>query len=209
MCLNPQSPLLSEWFSSFLLHFQPWEGPLRKAKAFISVQNGYTQRLGEKSVIIESDRHVIVSLWGQKCTILDSLWFRKSYRHSHPPTLTFERQPNCHNKMLAMIRHTADIFHINISTIPVISRSFTYTLDVYELIILLGGGGIGGGGTPRQEGCQARDHCSRPLQSTNKPCHFSDRWDILQPCLWPLKWLFWKRHWESFQPNLWWLKVGI
>lgn len=59
VCVNPQSPLVSEWFSSFLLHFQPWEGPLRKEKAFISVQNGYTRRLGEKSVIIESDRRVI------------------------------------------------------------------------------------------------------------------------------------------------------
>lgn len=127
----------------------------------------------------------VVSLWGQQCTILDSLWFHKRYRHSRPPQLwRLKGSPiatvKCWHWLCTYVSHQ-HFYNTN-----------TFGLHVYELIILLGGGGIGGGGTPRREGCQARDH-----------------WDISQPCLWRLKQLFWTGHRKSSQPNLWWLKVGI
>lgn len=52
-------------------------------------------------------------------------------------------------------------------------------LHVYELIFLLGGGRVGGGVTPGRNGYQARDHCLRSLQPTNKLGHFNDYWGSL------------------------------
>lgn len=56
----------------------------------------------------------------------------------------------------------------------------TFIFPVYELTFSSGGEGVGGGMSPRHDGCKL---WSRPLRTTNKLDHFSDRLYILSICI--------------------------